>query len=305
MAPFKGGEAQGVKMPKVGVLSVTNLDRTLGYLREGLNERGFREGRNIVIEARSAEGKPELLPRMAAELVDMKVDVIVAVQTPSINAAKLATKAIPIVMTGAGDPVGTGLIASLARPGGNVTGLSSNTAEVAAKHLEIFREMRPSARLVAVLSNVADPFTKTFVEQIRSAARTLGIEVRAVPVRGPEDYDAVFVEWLKTRVDAVLMQPSLPGKSAIELAIKNKMMLAAPNLPLAEAGVLFAYAASPKYLLRKTAIYVDKILKGASPADLPVEQPTGFELFFNLKTAKAIGVVIPRSLLVRADRVIE
>jgi putative ABC transport system substrate-binding protein len=143
------------------------------------------------------------------------------------------------------------------------------------------------------------------VEQIQSAARTLSIEVRTVPVRGPEDYGAVFAEWAKTRVDAVLMQPSLPGQGAIGLALKNRMMLASPNLPFVENGALFAYAASPKDLLRKTAIYIEKILGGAKPADLPVEQPTSFELFVNLKTARAIGVALPRSVLLRADRVIE
>ncbi len=297
--------AQAAKVSKIGLLAVTNPEPVLTYLREGLRERGLREGKNILIEVRTAGGKPELLPKLAAELVEMKVDVIVAVQSPSINAAKRATSIIPIVMTGAGDPVATGLIASLARPGGNITGMSSTTAEVAAKHLEIFREIRPGAKLIAVLANAADPFTKTFVEQIQSAARALGLEVPPVMVRGPQDYEAVFAEWVKARVDGVILQPSLTSQPAIDLALKHRLALAAPTLTFVQAGTLFGYAANTKDLVRKAAIYIDKILGGAKPADLPVEQPTNFELHVNLKTAKAIGVVMPQSALLRADRVVE
>ena len=258
-----------------------------------------------MVEVRSAEGKPNFLPALAAKLVRLKVDIIVAFQTPAVQAAKQATNTIPIVMAPAGDPVGTGLVASLARPGGNVTGASSTTAEVAAKTLELIREIRPAARSVAVLANVADPFTKPLLEQIQSAGRLLGIEIRPAMVRGPEEFDAAFAEWVKARVDAVIIQPSLPRKRAIDLALKHRLLSASPTRLFVEAGGLISYAASPRDNSRKAATYVDKILKGAKPADLPVEQPTKFELVVNLKTAKALGLKIPETILFRADRVIE
>jgi len=298
-------QARQPKVARLGVLAATNPGPNLNILREALRELGYREGQNVLFEVRIAHGKPDALDAMAAELASLKVEVIVAFQTPAIQAAKRATGTIPIVMIGAGDPVATGLIASLARPGGNVTGTSATASEIAAKNLEIFREIRPATKLVAVLANAADPFTKPFLEQIQSAGRLLGMEIRPALVRGLQDYDAVFSEWAKARVEAVVLQPSLPRERAIELALKHRLLSSIPSLSFADGGTLFSYAVNPKETAGKAAIYVDKILKGAKPADLPVEQPTKFELVVNLKTAKALGIVLPQSVLARADRIIE
>jgi len=296
---------QQARVSTLGVLTSTNPEPTLGFLREGLRALGWVEGKSLVIEVRSAEGKPNALPGMVAELVRMKVDLIAAYLTPAVQAAKLATNAIPIVMTGAGDPVATGLVASLARPGGNITGMSGTTAELAAKNLEIVREIRPGVSVVAVLANTADPFTKPFLGQLQLAGRAMNIEIRSVMMHGPEQYEAAFAELVKAKVDTVILQPSLPRKPAIDLALKHRLLLASPSLIFPRAGGLFAYAASPKDLALKASVYVDKILKGAKPSDLPIEQPTQFELVVNMKTAKALGIAIPRSVLVRADEVIE
>ena len=301
--PLAGAAQQG-RVPRLGYLDVANVEPALGFFREGLRELGYIEGKNLRIEVRSAEGKPGALPGLAEELVGMKVDIIVAIQTQAVQAAKQATGSIPIVMS-AGDPVGTGLVPNLARPGGNITGRSGTTVEISAKMLELFREIRPALRSVAVLANVADPFTKPFLEQIRSAGKALGMEIRPAMVRGPEEFDAVFAGWAKSKVDAVIIQPSLPRGPAIELALRHRFLSASPIVPFAAAGGLIAYAANVKEQYRQLANYVDKILKGAKPADLPVEQPTMFELAVNLKTARALGVTIPQAVLFRANQVIE
>jgi putative ABC transport system substrate-binding protein len=298
------GLAQQAKVSRLGVLAFSNLEPGLGYLREALRNLGYVEGKSNLIEVRSAEGKSDALAALAAELVRLQVDVLVALATPAAHAAKQATSTIPIVIS-AGDPVGTGLVASLARPGGNITGMSMTTAELSAKTLELIREIRPAGRSVAVLANATDPFTKPFLEQIHSAGRALGMEVRPAMVRRPEEFDAVYSEWSKAKVGAVIVQPSLPRGRAIELALKHRFVSGSPNLAFAVEGGLFGYAPSAKDQSRKTAIYVDRVLKGAKPADLPVEQPTIFELVVNLKTARALGVKIPQSILFRADRVIE
>ena len=228
-----------------------------------------------------------------------------AYQTPAVQAAKQATTTIPIVMTPAGDPVATGLVASLARPGGNITGMSSTTAELAVKILEFVREIRPAGRRAGFLANTADPFTKTFLEQIQSAGRRLGIEILPAMVRMPAEFDAAFAKWIESKTDSVIVQPTLPRQRAIELALKHRFVSVSPSWAFAEAGGLIGYSASARYSAQKAAAFVDKILKGAKPADLPVEQPTTFELAVNMKTAKAIGVTIPPAVLSRADRVIE
>lgn len=298
------GAAQQARVPRVGVLSISNLEPALGFLREALRNLGYVEGKSIVIEVRSAEGKADILPALAAELVRLKVDVIVASGTPPAHAAKQATSTIPIVI-GAGDPVGTGLVASLARPGGNITGMSLATPELAAKTLEFIREIRPAGRSVAVLANATDPFTKPFLELIHAAARNLGMDILPAMVRGPDEFDAVFAEWAKSKVGAVIIQPSLPRRRSIELALKHQFVSASPSLPFVAEGGLVGYAPSLKDQNRKIAIYVDRILKGAKPADLPLEQPTVFELAVNMKTARAIGVTIPPAVLFRAGQVIE
>jgi putative tryptophan/tyrosine transport system substrate-binding protein len=299
------GAAQATKPPKIGVLASADAEPTLGLLRERLRERGLIEGKQFVLEIRSAQRDPELLARMAAELVALKVDVIVAYLTPSVHAAKRATATIPIVMTGAGDPVATGLVASLARPGGNITGVSGTTAQLVVKNLEILREIRPGLKGVGILANPADPFSKPFLEQLGVGARALKLESRVVMATGAQDYDAAFAEWSRARINAVIFQPSLPALAAIGLALKHRMMLATPSLVLVENGALIGYAASPGDTVRKASGHIERILKGAKPAELPVEQPTQFELAINLKTAKAIGISLPRSLLLRADKVIE
>ena len=299
------GKAQQAKLPRLGVLAVSNLEPGLGFFIEGLRNHGYIVGQSILIEIRSAEQKPASLAAMAADLVRMKVDIIVAFQTPAVQAAKTATSSIPIVMATAGDPVGTGLIASLARPGGNITGNSTATAELGGKTLEIIREIRPAAVRVAVLANVADPFTKTLLEKIQTAGRELGIEIRPALVRGPADYDAVFADWARSRVDAVIVQPSLPRKPAIDLTLKHRLLSVSPSVPFAEEGGVIGYSGNIRSQYLNAATYVDKILKGAKPAELPVEQPTKLDLVVNLKTARAIGLTIPETILFRADRVIE
>jgi putative ABC transport system substrate-binding protein len=301
------GEAQQAKVPRIGVLVAGNPDPGPFWrlFQEGLRGLGYIEGQNILFEFRSAGGKVNLLPDLAAELVRLKVDIIVVWQTPTARAARQATDEIPIVMADVGDPVGTGLVASLARPGGNVTGLAGVTAELAGKSVELIRAMMPSAIRVAVLLNSTDPFRKPFLEQIQLASRTLGVSIQPIMIGGGEELDIAFARMSKERIDAVIVQPSLPTKRAAELALKHR--LAAVSVPrwFAEEGGLMSYSAKLADLYRQAASYVDKILKGAKPADLPVMQPTTFELVINLKTAKVIGLTIPPSVLARADEVIQ
>ena len=296
---------QTKKLPRIGVLVGSNPEPFLSLFQDGLRKLGYVEGKTAQIEFRSAEGKMSLLPGMAAELVRLKVDIIVALQTPAVQAAKQATSEIPIVMAGAGDPVGTGLVASLARPGGNVTGLSATTADLGGKLLELILEIRPSAKRVAVLANVTDPFMRPFLEQIQIASRAMAIETPAFLIREAEELNAAFSEMTRRQVKAIVVQPSLPRKAVVDLALKHRLPAISPSGGFPDDGGLISYSAKPPDIYREAAAYVDKILKGAKPADLPVQQPTKFELVVNLKTAKAIGVTIPKSVLARADRVIE
>lgn len=296
--------AQG-KRRRVVILSPINAPEIWDLFRSAMRELGHAEGRDIVLEARSADGKPDLLDRLAAEIVRSRPDVIVASQTPSVVAAKKATSTIPIVMAPAGDPVGTGLVASLARPGGNVTGLGASTAEIAGKLLQLVREVKTDARRVGVLANAQDAFTKPFIAGLQSAASKLRMTLGVEQVRRAEDYEAIFAQWDKLRVQAVVVQPSLARPRAIELALRYRMPAFSPSLTFVEAGGLMSYSSSLKETARKAAVYVDRILKGARPADLPVEQPTVFELAVNLKTAKAIELDIPESLWARADILIQ
>jgi len=268
------------------------------------------EGQNIAIEYRWAEGRFERLPDLAAELVRLKVDVIVSVVTQASLAAKNATRTIPIVMVAAGDPLGSGLVASLARPGGNVTGPSSMYAELAGKQLELLKETVPKVSRVAVLWNPANAVWQAqMLRATEVAARALGLQLQLLEARGPDELEGAFAAMTRERASALLVQVdvifALHARRLADLAAKRHLPAMYGSREHVEAGGLMSYAPNIPDLFRRAATYVDKILKGAKPADLPVEQPTRFELIINLKTAKALGLTIPPSLLVRADQVIE
>jgi putative ABC transport system substrate-binding protein len=272
--------------------------------RAGLCERGYVEGQNIAFELRSPDGKPDRLRELADELVHLKVALIVAQFMPAITAARHGTSEIPIVMAWAGDPVGTGIISSLARPGGNITGLGAPEG-LAAKVLELVRSMLPTMGRLAALTNSADPYSRPFIEGIEEAGRTLGITVQTFEGRDADQLQNVFEAMVKARADAVLMQTSLPRKTAIDLALKYRLPLISGNRLLPLEGGLTSYSIQQNDMYRRAAYYVDRILRGAKPADLPVELPTRYELVLNLKTAKALGVAVPPMLLATADEVIE
>jgi len=292
-------------MSVIGVLDSGDPASLIERLREGLRGLGYAEGKNIRFEIRSAAGRPELLSSLAAELVARKVDLIVTRLTPAAQAAKAATQTIPIVMAPAGAPVETGLIASLARPGGNITGVSLATAEVSGKRLELIREMVPTARRVAVLVNASDPFAKPLLAETEQAAPSLGLEITPILVRDRQELPAAFATVASMRADAAILQGSLPNKAAAEQALKQHLPLFGTNRPTVDAGALLSYAGQIQEAYSQAAVFADKILRGAKPADLPVQQSTKFELVINLKTAKALGLIVPQSLLARADEVIE
>ena len=293
--------------PRIAVLALGNPDPQIFMkeFREGLRELGYVEGQSIRLELRSAGGDANKLAPLAAELVATKADIIVGFQTPAATAAKQATKDIPIVLAAVGDPIGTGLIASLARPGGNITGVSGATAEMGAKNLELIREMFPSASRVAVLANASDPFSKQLLEHIQAAARALNIDIKPMMVHGGDQLDAHFEDIEKWPADAIIVQPTLPNRRVAELAIKHRLPAFAPNAGFPAACGLMSYGNNNDATYRQSAAFVDKILKGRRPADLPVELPTKYWLAINLKTAKAIGVTVPALMLTRADDVIE
>ena len=299
--------AAPAKIPKIGVLIVAKPDQepALREFRAALRNLGYFEGHNIFIEVRSAEGKLDRLPELAARLVRNKVDIIAAWMTPAVVAAKDATAEIPIVMLGAGDPVGTGLVASLARPGGNVTGIAGVTAELAGKTVELLKEMLPSTRRAAALCNASDPFSQPFLKQIQLAGHTLGIEVVPIMVMKDHDFASVFAAMIEKRVDGVIVQPSVPLKHAAQMALRDHLPAASPLAPFASLGGLLGYGGLSSEGSSRAALFVDKILKGGSPAELPVEEPTRFNLVINLRTAKVLGITVPGSLLARADQVIE
>jgi putative tryptophan/tyrosine transport system substrate-binding protein len=296
--------AQQAAIPRIGVLLVAGPE-LMGPYREALRDLGYVEGRNIHFEVRSAEGRSDRLPEIAAELVRSKVDIIVASQTPPIMAAKNATRDIPIIMAPAGDAVGLGFIASLARPGGNITGLSSAGAEAAAKSLELIPDIVPGARRVGVLGNAQDPFVTPFLEQIRNGAAAVRLDVHPVIVRSNDELDGAFATIARERADAIAIQGSLPDKMTVDLALRYRLPSISTQKSAVQAGLLMSYTASFAERGREIAGYVDKILKGARPADLPVQQPTRYELAINLKTSKALGLDISPTLLARADEVIE
>jgi putative ABC transport system substrate-binding protein len=267
--PRLAGAAQSA-MPVIGVLDGGDPGPLLSELRRGLRDLGYVEGQNIQIEVRSAAGKLELLRGFAEELVRRKVDVIVARLTPSVWAAKEATKTIPIVMAPAGAPLETGLIASLSRPGGNITGLSVTSSEVSGKRLQLMHELLPSLQRVAMLANAADPISKHLIAETERAAQTLGLHINPIPVNGSEEIEAAFAGLDKEQIGAVIMQSSLPEKSTVALALKHRLPLASTTRSAVDEGALMSYAGRLSDAYREAAVYVDKILKGANPADLPV-----------------------------------
>jgi putative tryptophan/tyrosine transport system substrate-binding protein len=311
-APLAAEAQQPVKVARIGVLapgSPTSSPQLREAFRQQLRELGYVEGQNIVIEYRWAEGRAERLPDLAAELVSLNVDVIVAGGTPGPLAAKHATGTIPIVMTAAGDPVGSGLVASLARPGGNVTGLSARSPDLSGKRLQLLKEVVPGVARVAVLWNAANPYAALVVRETEAAARSLGVQVQFLEVRGPDDFENALPAAIRGRAGALIVVEDpltfLYLKRIAEFAAQNRLPATYGYREFAEAGGLMTVGPNLADLYRRAAIFVDKILKGAKPADLPIEQPTKFELVINLKTAKALGLTLPPSLLLRADQVIE
>ncbi len=299
------GVAQKAAMPVIGVLVPSKqFERAIRLFRQGLRDLGYVEGQNIRLEIRSAEDDFARLPELAAELVRRRVNVIVAISTPAALAAKHATSKIPIVMAAA-NPVGNGIVASLAHPGGNITGMSAVNAETGGKLVELLREAVPSITRIAALLNAADPFSKLPLENIQLFAKALRIEIVPFLVRAGPELDAAFPAMVDKEAEAVIVQGSLQSKHAADLLIKHRLPAGAPQKVFARNGGLIAYSPKGAELMRRAAMLVDKVLKGAKPADLPVEQPTRFELTINLKTARALGLTVPPSLLARADEVIE
>ncbi len=312
--PLAAVAQQPGKVYRIGVLvnvspTTPEIVRLWEAFAEGMRERGYIEGQNFVIERRSTEGRVERSPSHAAELVSLKVDLIVAVGTPTALAAKQATSAIPIVMMYVVDPVEAGIVDSLARPGGNVTGVAFGAGlEIVGKYLELLKEAVPKVSRVAVLSNPASSLNAAYLRETQAAARVLGVTLQFYEVRDPNEFEGAFTTMTKARAGALLVLPHpftyVHAGQIADFAAKSRLPAVYPFRESVEAGGLMAYAANAPDMFRRAATYVDKILKGAKPADLPVEQPTKFELVINLKTAKALGLTIPQSLLGRADEVI-
>lgn len=301
------GFARTAPVPVVGVLVVGKPDptSTLHAFREELRKLGYVDGRNIRIVVRSADGNLDRLPALAAGLVGERVDVIAAWMTPAVLAAKVATRTIPIVMIDAGDPVGMGIVASLAHPGGNITGMAAQTTELAAKQAELLKEALPGLRRIAALCNSADPFSKPFLARIERAGKALGVNIMPIEVTAGASLDAAFPAMAADKTEAVIVQPSLPLAHAAALALRYRIPAVSPLAPFAQVGGLMSYADDPAEGPHQAAVFVDKILKGAKPADLPVEQPMRFRLVVNLKTAKALGLDLPPAFVQRADEIIE
>jgi putative tryptophan/tyrosine transport system substrate-binding protein len=303
---FAAEAQQPTKVPRIGFLSTaahSSLSFRLEAFRQGLRELGFIEGKNIAIEYRSAEGKPDRLPELAAELVRLKVDCIVTAGDTPTRAAKQATSTIPIITTSVGDPVGYGFVASLARPGGNITGLSTYSTDLAGKRLELLKETIPKLSRAAVFF---DPRSATTdLKETEAAARLLKVQLIFLEVKNLDDLENAFRSIAKSRVDAIVIGGggffNTNQTRLVELATKHRL----PGMYIELAGGLMTYATSFPDLYRRAATYVDKILKGTKPADLPVEQPKKFEFIINLKAAKQIGLTIPPNVLVRANRVIK
>ena len=300
---------QAAKLPRIGWLTLTGMSASRQEaFPQGLRELGYIDGQNIIIEHRVARGQPTRLPALAAELVELKVDVLVALEPPAVRAAKNATKTIPIVIRSTDDPVELGWVASLARPGGNITGVTSYARRLTGKRMELLLEAIPKLSRVAVLWNPAGSNAERNFEQVQAAARALRVQLLSLEVRSVNDFERAFETAVKEHAGALITirTPLLVinrGRIA-ELAAKSKLPAIYDDREFVEAGGLMSYGANLADSYRRAAFYVDKILKGASPAELPVEQPTRFELWFNLKTAGQIGFTLPPEVLLRADKVL-
>jgi putative ABC transport system substrate-binding protein len=311
-APLAAEAQPAGKVTRIGVLEPTSMASNAANLdafRQGLRELGYVEGQNFVVEYRSADGRSERFPDLAAELVRLKVDVILTRGTPAVLAAKNATRTIPVVMAASGDPVLSGVVASLARPGGNVTGLSAIVGEISGKRLELLREVIPGVSRVVGLFNMSNPIDALQWKETEIAASSLRVQLQLLDVRKPGDFGGAFDVATKQRAGALVAGVDAltwaNRRSIVDLAAKNRLPAIYGAREFVDAGGLIGYGVSYPHLYHRAASFVDKILKGAKPADLPVEQPTKFELVINLKTAKALGLTIPPSVLARADEVIQ
>ena len=314
LAPLAAAAQQATKVHRVGRLTESggNLpsgpDPSFEAFRQGLRDLGYVEGQNLVIEDRDAEGRAERLPDLAAELVRLKVDVMVVAGTPGTRAVQHATRTIPIVGVILADPIGTGFAASFARPGGNITGLAVQNADLSTKRLELLKEAVPGATRIAVLWDIGNPASASSVRAMAEPARSLGLQLHLLEVQGPKDFDSAFDAAHKGRAQALVEMGSplfaAHRKTIGDLVAKSRLPAVCAQRVFVVEGCLMAYGPSYVDMWRRAATYVDKILKGASPADLPIEQPTKFELVINLKTAQALGLTIPPTLLFQADEVI-
>jgi putative tryptophan/tyrosine transport system substrate-binding protein len=297
---------QPEKIPWIGYLAGTGSGPSPAFI-QGLRDLGYVEGKNIAFVFRTTEGNSERYDDLAAELVRLKVDILVADYTSAALAAKKATSTIPIVMTNGTDPVGTGLVATLARPGGNVTGLTNISGELGGKSLELLKEIVPKLNRVAILRTASGAADDVFVKETEVPARALGVQLVPVRIQGPDDLEDAFRAITKERANGLFVRllTYIPFKRVADLTMKNRLPSIAQQHPWTDAGGLMSYGADPNINYRRAATYVDKILKGAKPADLPVEAPTKFELRINLKSAKQIGLTIPPNVLLRADKVIK
>jgi ABC-type uncharacterized transport system substrate-binding protein len=312
LAPLSAEAQSTGKVYRIGMLetrsselNAANVDAFL----QGMTELGYKKGQNLDVVYRSSDGRDERFPGLASELVGLKVDLIVTRGTPAALAAKNATLTIPVVMAFSGDPIGTGIVASLGRPGGNVTGLSGLNVELYAKRVELLRELRPQLTRIAGLFNMGNPVLPLQWKEVQRTARSLGIQPQLLDVRRPEDLPRAFDAATKERAEALIVAIDGLTQSNLrpiaELAVKHRLPSIYAVREYADLGGLITYGWSDPHQYRRAATYVDKILKGAKPADLPVEQPTKFDLVINLKTAKALGLTIPQSVLLRADQIIE
>ncbi len=308
LPPLAASAQQPSKVPRIGYLSPAPDTPLLEAFRQGLRDLGWVEGQNIAIEVRSAEGKYERLPELAAELVRLKVDVIVASTTPVALAAKQATTTIPIVIQFVADPIGSGLVASLAHPGGNITGWTHLGRELRGKYVELLKEAVPGATRIGILWNPANPIHGPSLKNVEAAAQALKVQLHPVGVQDPKELESAFSALARKHVEALVVLPDgmflAQGDRIIALAARSRLPAMYGIMELAKAGGLMGYGVSFPDMYRHGASFVDRILKGAKPADLPVEEPTRFYLLINLKTAKALGLKIPQSVLIRADEVI-